>query len=123
MVAFNAEWLVESLDTISSTISKEWIALIMLPAISSIAECATAVNVSVKDQLTLSVSVAVSSTIQTALFVIPFIVTLAWCMGKPLGLLFDPFESVVLYISVHIMNNVVADGRSNWLEGAILVFT
>ena len=85
MVAFNAEWLVDSLDTISTSISKEWIALIMLPAISSIAgechthflyvgflviecllsvpEISTAVNVSVKDQLTLSVSVAVSSTI------------------------------------------------------------
>lgn len=37
MVSFNAEWLVESLDTIETTISKEWIALIMLPAISSIA--------------------------------------------------------------------------------------
>lgn len=37
MVSFNAEWLVSSLDTISTTISKEWIALIMLPAISSIA--------------------------------------------------------------------------------------
>lgn len=80
MVSFNAEWLVESLDTIETTISKEWIALVMLPAISSIAggyelslrreaadflpaECVTAVNVSRKDQLTLSVSVAVSSTI------------------------------------------------------------
>ena len=37
MVSFDAEWLVESLDTISTTISKEWIALVMLPAISSIA--------------------------------------------------------------------------------------
>ncbi|KAF7976966.1 hypothetical protein HWV62_5035 [Athelia sp. TMB] len=81
MVSINAEWLVESLDTISTTISKEWIALIMVPAISSIAgvllfslrrcyllmwartECVTAVNVSVKDRLTLSVSVAISSTI------------------------------------------------------------
>ncbi|KAF7970620.1 hypothetical protein HWV62_23549 [Athelia sp. TMB] len=96
MVSINAEWLVESLDTISTTISKEWIALIMVPAISSIAECVTAVNVSVKDRLTLSVSVAISSTIQTALFVIPFMVTLGWALGKPLALLFDPFESVGL---------------------------
>jgi len=121
MVSVNAEWLVDSLDTISTSISKEWIALIMLPAVRCIAECATAVNVSVKDQLTLSVSVAVSSTIQTALFVIPFMVTLAWAMGKPLSLLFDPFESVVLYISVNVMSYVVADGKSNWLEGIILI--
>ena len=36
---------------------------------------------------------------QIALFVIPFIVTLGWILGKPLSLLFDPFESIVLFLS------------------------
>ncbi|KAH9850267.1 Sodium/calcium exchanger protein-domain-containing protein [Lenzites betulinus] len=121
LVALNAEWLVDTMDHLSPTISKEWIGLILLPTVSSIAECVTAVNVSVQDQLTLSISVAVGSTIQTALFVIPSMVILGWITDKPLALLFDPFESVVLYISVHTMGYVVADGKSNWLEGVILV--
>ncbi|KAL7279122.1 hypothetical protein ACG7TL_006962 [Trametes sanguinea] len=121
LVAVNAEWLVDTMDNLSPTISKEWIGLILLPTVSSIAECVTAINVSVKDQLTLSISVAVGSTIQTALFVIPSMVVLGWIIDKPLALLFDPFESVVLYISVHTMGYVVADGKSNWLEGVILV--
>ncbi|KAH7909495.1 Sodium/calcium exchanger protein-domain-containing protein [Hygrophoropsis aurantiaca] len=120
-VSVTAEELVESMDGISSAISKQWIGLILLPAVSSIAECVTAINVSVKDQLSLSVSVAVGSTIQLALFVIPFMVTLGWILDKPLALLFDPFESVVLYISVQTMSYVVADGKSNWLEGIILI--
>lgn len=37
MVAFNAEELVESMDGISGSISKQWIGLILLPAVSSIA--------------------------------------------------------------------------------------
>ncbi|KIY71496.1 hypothetical protein CYLTODRAFT_408035 [Cylindrobasidium torrendii FP15055 ss-10] len=41
--------------------------------------------------------------------------------GKPLGLLFDPFEAIVLYISVQVMKNVISDGKSNWLEGFILI--
>jgi len=121
LVTIDAEWLVDSMDSLSPTLSKEWIGLILLPIVSSIAECVTAVNVSVKDQLSLSISVAVGSTIQTALFVIPFMVILGWILNKPLALLFDPFESVVLYISVHIMGCVVADGKSNWLEGVILI--
>ncbi|KAI8980097.1 Sodium/calcium exchanger protein-domain-containing protein [Trametes punicea] len=121
LVAVNAEWLVDTMDNLSPTISKEWIGLILLPTVSSIAECVTAINVSVKDQLTLSISVAVGSTIQTALFVIPSMVVLGWILDKPLALLFDPFESVVLYISVQTMGYVVADGKSNWLEGVILV--
>ena len=44
-------------------ISTEWIGLIVLTAVSSIAECITAMNVSRKDQLTLSITVAVGSTI------------------------------------------------------------
>ena len=36
-VSITADWLVESMDGISSTISKEWIALILLPAVSSVA--------------------------------------------------------------------------------------
>ncbi|TFK75224.1 hypothetical protein BDN72DRAFT_885999 [Pluteus cervinus] len=120
-VAVTADWMVTSMDGISHTISKEWASLILLPAVSALAECTTAVNVSVKDQLSLSISVAVGSTIQTALFVIPSMVILAWTMGHPLSLLMDPFESLVLYISVQTMAYVVADGKSNWLEGLILI--
>ncbi|PCH42398.1 hypothetical protein WOLCODRAFT_73267 [Wolfiporia cocos MD-104 SS10] len=121
LVTINSEWLVDSMDSLSPTLSKEWIGLILLPIVSSIAECVTAVNVSVKDQLTLSISVAVGSTIQTALFVIPLMVILGWILDKPLALLFDPFETVVPAFAVHIMGNVVADGKSNWLEGVILI--
>ncbi|KAF8206396.1 hypothetical protein K438DRAFT_1963450 [Mycena galopus ATCC 62051] len=119
-VAIIADRLVESMDSIDHTIQKPYVALIILPAVSSVAECMTAMTVSVKD-LNFAISVAVGSTIQTALFVIPLMVTLAWGMGKPLALLFDPFESLVLYISVQVMTSVMADGKSNYLEGIILI--
>lgn len=120
VVSFTAEMLVESMNGVSS-ISKEWIGLIVLPSVSAVAECITAVNVSVRDELTLSVSVAVGSSIQTALFVFPFMVILGWIINKPLSLLLDPYQSLVLYLSVQIMSYVVADAKSNWLEGVILI--
>jgi Ca2+:H+ antiporter len=36
-------------------------------------------------------------------------------------MLFDPFESVVLFLSVWAVNYVVQDGKSNLLEGMILL--
>ncbi|KAF8349142.1 hypothetical protein F5887DRAFT_879050 [Amanita rubescens] len=120
-VAVTAEWLIGSLNGISTKISKPWFGLILLPVVSSIAECITAVNVSVKDQLTLSISVAIGSALQTALFCIPSLVILAWIIDKPLSLLMDPFQSLVLYLSVQTTGHVIADGRSNWLEGMILI--
>ncbi|KAN0124599.1 calcium/proton exchanger, partial [Lactarius tabidus] len=122
-VAITAEFLVDSINGITESghISKEFVGLILLPIVGNAAEHVTAVTVSVKDKLTLSLGVAVGSSIQIALFVIPFITILGWILGKPLTLLFDPFESVVLFLSVLTVNYVVQDGKSNWLEGMILM--
>ncbi|KAH9003009.1 calcium/proton exchanger [Lactarius hatsudake] len=123
IVAITAEFLVGSIDglTEGGQISKEFVGLILLPIVGNAAEHVTAVTVSVKNKLTLSLGVAVGSSIQIALFVIPFITTLGWILGKPLTLLFDPFESVVLFLAVLTVNYVVQDGKSNWLEGMILM--
>lgn len=123
LVAVTAEFLVDSINglTESGAIGKEFVAVILLPIVGNAAEHVTAVTVSVKDKLTLSLGVAVGSSIQIALFVIPFIVTLAWMMGKQLTLLFDPLESIVLFLSVLTVNYCVQDGKSNWLEGMILM--
>jgi len=123
LVAVTAEWLVDSIDgvTAGGKISQQWVGLILLPIVGNAAEHVTAVTVSVKDKLTLSLGVAVGSSIQIALFVIPFITILAWIMGKPLTLLFDPFQSVVLFLAVLTVNYCVQDGKSNWLEGMILM--
>ncbi|TDL25504.1 calcium/proton exchanger [Rickenella mellea] len=123
-VAVTAEFLVDSINGVtsgSSALSKEWVGLILLPIVGNAAEHVTAVTVSVKDKLTLSIGVAVGSSIQIALFVIPLMVIIAWGLGKPLLLLFDPFESVTLFLAVLTVNYVVQDGKSNWLEGMILM--
>ncbi|KZV83141.1 calcium/proton exchanger [Exidia glandulosa HHB12029] len=123
LVAFTAEFLVDSINgmTDGTGISREWTGLILLPIVGNAAEHVTAVTVSVKDKLTLSLGVAVGSSIQIALFVIPLLTVIAWIMGKPLSLLFDPFESVALFLAVITVNYTVADGKSNWLEGMILM--
>lgn len=123
LVAVTAEFLVDSISglTASGGIGTEFVAVILLPIVGNAAEHVTAVTVSIKDKLTLSLGVAVGSSIQIALFVIPFMVTLAWIMGKPLTLLFDPLESIVLFLSVLTVNYCVQDGKSNWLEGMILM--
>jgi Ca2+:H+ antiporter len=123
LVALTSEFLVDSINGLSvkSGIGKEFIGLILLPIVGNAAEHWTAVTVSVKDKLTLSIGVAVGSSIQIALFVIPFIVSLGWAIGTPMTMFFDPFESAVLFLSVITVNYVIQDGKSNWLEGVILM--
>ncbi|KAK0450122.1 Sodium/calcium exchanger protein-domain-containing protein [Armillaria borealis] len=123
LVGVTVEWLVDSIDgmTRNRHISKEFIGVIILPIVCRTPDGVTIVTTSVKDELDLSMSIAVGSSIQIALSVTPFIVLLGWMMGKPLTLPFDPYESVSMFLAVLTVNYVVLDGKANWLEGMILM--
>jgi Ca2+:H+ antiporter len=41
-------------------------------------------------------------------------------MGREMSLYFTLFETVCLFVSAFIVNFLVLDGRSNYLEGALL---
>ncbi|GAA6052372.1 hypothetical protein JCM3770_000210 [Rhodotorula araucariae] len=118
-----AEWLVSSIEGLVATggVSEQFVALILLPLVGNAAEHVTAVTVAAKDKLDLSLAVAVGSSIQIALFVIPVLILLGWCIGQPLTFYFDEFETTVLFISVVGVNWAIADGKTNWLEGLVLM--
>jgi len=101
--------------------SEEFIGLIILPIVGNAAEHVTAVTVASKNKMDLAISVAVGSSIQIALFVTPVIVLLGWCLGKDMSLYFSLFETIALFVSAFIVNFLVLDGRSNYLEGALLI--
>jgi hypothetical protein len=54
------------------------------------------VVVAVKNKVDLAMGVAVGSSIQIALFVIPLLILLAWAIGQPLTLYFDVFGALSL---------------------------
>lgn len=62
---------------------------------------------------------------QIALFVLPFIVVLGWMIGPnkepTMSLNFDGFEITVVFVAVLLVNYLIADGESHWLEGVLLM--
>jgi len=56
-----------------------------------------------------------------ALFVTPLVVLLGWCLNKDMTLYFNLFETVSLFVTAFVVNFLVLDGRSNYLEGALLM--
>ena len=68
----------------------------------------------------LAIGVAVGSSIQIALFITPIVVVIGWILDKPMSLYFNLFETVTLFASAFIVNFLVLDGRSNYLEGGLL---
>lgn len=125
LVAIESEFLVSSLESATEELGLTGLftGVIVLPIIGNAAEHATAVTVAMKNKMDLSFSVAVGSTMQIALFVAPLLVITGWIIGQPMDLDFNPFELVAVAVAVLIANSVSSDGRSNWLEGALLLAT
>jgi Ca2+:H+ antiporter len=123
IVAVESELLVGALEEATSQLglSELFTGVIVLPVIGNAAEHATAVTVAIKDKMDLSMNVAVGSSLQIALFVGPILVLAGWLMGQPMDLNFNPFELVAVAVSVLIANSISSDGRSNWLEGTLLL--
>lgn len=124
-VAVCAEYLVDSIDSIveRTGISKTFVGLILLPIVGNAAEHVTAVVVSWKDKMDLALGVAIGSSMQIALFVTPFLVVLGWIMDRDMTLQFKGFETVVFFLSVLVVNYLIQDGYSNYLEGAMCLGT
>lgn len=123
LVAVCAEFLVSSIDYLvdNTSVSEAFVGLIILPIVGNAAEHVTAVAVATKNKMDLAIGVAVGSSIQIALFVTPVIVLLGWILNKDMSLYFSLFETISLFVSAFIVNFLVLDGRSNYLEGALLI--
>ncbi|MBW4629956.1 MAG: calcium/proton exchanger [Brasilonema octagenarum HA4186-MV1] len=123
LVALESELLVDSLEVATSELGLTalFTGVIVVPIIGNAAEHATAVTVAMKDKMDLSVSVAVGSSMQIALFVAPFLVLAGRVLGQPMDLNFNLFELVAVVVAVFIANSISSDGKSNWLEGVLLL--
>jgi Ca2+:H+ antiporter len=123
LVAVCAEFLVDAIPAMTehSSVSQAFIGLIILPIVGNAAEHVTAVTVAAKNKMDLAIGVAVGSSIQIALFITPIVVILGWCMDKSMTLYFNLFETVSLFVTAFVVNFLVLDGKSNYLEGVLLI--
>jgi len=122
-IVWLSEMLVGSVEAVvaGSGISEFFLGIILVPIIGNVAEHLVAITMAMKNKMELSMEIAVSSSLQIALFVAPFLVFVSLLMGNPLTLVFNTFELAALVAAVAISYFVAADGESNWLEGAALL--
>jgi Ca2+:H+ antiporter len=97
--------------------------VILLPLISDVAGYVTIVRLALKDQMDLAVSTVTGDSLLITLFIAPVLVFVGQWWGQPLDLNFNPFEVVALAIAVTVNNLISSGGRSNWLDGALLLAT
>lgn len=124
-LVFVSEILVSSLEKAISTLGLTdlFTGVILIPIFGGAVEYITAATFALKNKMDLAVSVAMGSSLQIAMFVAPALVLLGRLIGQPMNLEFNPFELLAVAIAVLITNSISNDGKSNWLEGAMLLVT
>jgi Ca2+:H+ antiporter len=123
LVGIMAEILVEGLEYLTQTLglTELFVGVILVALVGSAAENVSAVIAAIKNKVELSLNIAMSSTLQIALFVAPVLVLLGFFIGRPLDLVFNTFEVVAVLVTILIANAITRDGESNWFEGVQLL--
>ena len=122
LVAWMSELLVSSVEHASKAmhLNELFVGVIIVAIIGNAAEHSSAILVAMKNKMDLSISIAVGSSLQIALFVAPILVFVGRVFGKPMDLVFGPLEVISVGLSVIVVNQVAQDRECNWLEGAQL---
>ena len=110
-----------------ATVAIAWLSEILVDVfvvaiLGNAAEHATAITAAMKNRMDLSLSIAIGSSAQVALFVAPLLVLASLVVGpQPMDLLFGKGLVLAVLLAVLITGQVAGDGRSNWLKGVQLL--
>jgi Ca2+:H+ antiporter len=134
LMGVTAEFLVDSVTFVQtqSQIKEEWFGIILLPIVSFSADGAIAIVYFLRSFLRrfitapqppdlLAETRAIDLSIQFLLFWMPLVTLLGWWLNKPMSMLFDLFEVVLLVGACFLVNYVTADAKTNWAEGFVLL--
>jgi Ca2+:H+ antiporter len=122
-IVFMSEFLVDTVDPVGRSLGVRplFLGVIAVPIVGNVAENAVAIVAARKNNVDLTMAIALGSSMQIALFVAPLLVFLSLLFGQVLTLFFSLFEVTVLGLSIMLATSIALDGESNWLEGATLL--
>jgi Ca2+:H+ antiporter len=122
VTALVAEILVGSIDKFAeeSGLSEFFLAAVVIAIVGNAAEHGGAVVVAARGKIKLAAEIALASSAQVAVFLIPAVALLALLI-EPLALSFRKVEIGALAVGVVVTSILLADGRSSRLKGVILI--
>ena len=122
VTALVAEILVGTLEVFSEEVglSEFFVAAVIVAIVGNAAEHGGAVVVAARGKIKLAAEIALASSAQVAVFLIPVVALLALLI-EPVSLAFREVEIIALVISVVVSAALLADGHSSRLKGIILI--
>ncbi|XP_042754415.1 vacuolar cation/proton exchanger 3 [Lactuca sativa] len=119
-----SEYLVNAIEgaSVAMDVPVAFIGVVLLPVVGNAAEHASAIIFAIKDKLDISLGVAIGSSTQISMFVMPFCVVIGWMIGSPMDLNFQLFETSILFMTVLVVAFMLQEGTSNYFKGLMLLF-
>jgi Ca2+:H+ antiporter len=119
-----SEILVDSITSAarSAGLSQFFVGAVVVAIVGNAAEHWVAVSVAAKDKVDLAVNIAVGSSSQIALFVLPLLVLLSTFVGPhPMALVLNAYELAGLVLAILLAIQFTGRGESTWLDGVQLL--
>jgi Ca2+:H+ antiporter len=123
-VAFVSHIFVGTLEHAATAfgISPAFVGFVIVALVGCAGEFVAALGAARKDRLDMSVSIALGSASQIALFVAPVLVLLSLVIGPmPMDLRFLPSAVAMMLVATVTVSLVTASGRSAWFLGVLLI--
>jgi Ca2+:H+ antiporter len=121
--ALISEIFVHSLEAFAhaADLTEFFIAFVVVAIVGNAAEHGGAVVIALRGNMKLASEIAISSSAQVAVLLVPVIALLSFAFADPLTLAFRPYEIGALAASAAFVAYVVHDGRSHRWEGGMLI--
>jgi Ca2+:H+ antiporter len=123
VTALVSEILVHSLEAFAEAahLSEFFISIVIVAIVGNAAEHGGAVVIARRGKMKLATEIAISSSAQVALLVIPVVTLASFAFKNPLALAFRPIELIAMGGAAAFVAFVIRDGRSRRWEGALLI--
>ncbi|HEY5195993.1 MAG TPA: calcium/proton exchanger [Solirubrobacteraceae bacterium] len=106
----------------SAGLSQFFVGAVAVAIVGNAAEHWVAVTMAAKDKVDLAVNIAIGSSSQIALFVLPALVLCSTFIGPhPMALLLNGYELAALILAILLAVQVTGRGESTWLDGVQLM--
>jgi Ca2+:H+ antiporter len=121
--AVTSEILVHSLEDFAKAagLSQFFISIVIVAVVGNAAEHGGAVVIAHRGKMKLATQIAITSSAQVGLFVLPVVFLLSFAFTHPLTLAFRPVELIGMGAAAVFVGFVISDGRSRRWEGILLI--
>jgi Ca2+:H+ antiporter len=121
--ALISEILVHSLQAFANAagLTDFFIAMVIVAIVGNAAEHGGALVIARRGKMKLATEIAISSSAQVGLLVIPLVTLASFAFGHPLSLAFRQIELFAMGAAAIIVAFVVRDGRARRWQGALLI--